>query len=62
MFQKGYSKAEEETMERAKRIYRDELIDGIERQKRIRDDERSYLRLPVSHFVPVSSSFGRFYT
>ena len=38
-------------MERAKRIYRDELIDGIARQKKIRDEERSYLRLPVSGSV-----------
>ena len=45
---KGYTQAEEETMERAKRIYRDELINGIERQKQIRDEEKSYLRLPVS--------------
>jgi len=42
-------------MERAKRIYRDELIDGIERQKLIRDEEKSYLRLPVSCTIRPTS-------
>ncbi|XP_076825520.1 uncharacterized protein LOC143471065 isoform X4 [Clavelina lepadiformis] len=54
----GYSKTEEETMERAKRLYRDELMDGINRQRNIRDEEKNYLRLPPGD-VPSWFSKGK---
>jgi len=46
---KGYTKDEEMNIERAKKIYRDDLRKGIEEQKHLRDEERNYMRLPVQN-------------
>ncbi|XP_078487209.1 uncharacterized protein LOC100181873 isoform X2 [Ciona intestinalis] len=55
---KGYSQAEAETIERAKKVYRDDLKEGIDQQRQIRNQEKDYMRLPPGD-VPSWFSKGK---